>query len=228
MIALKHLLYKYLANNKVGKLLLNLNFNSRFTDTAHYWEKRYRNKGTSGPGSYGNPALYKSGILNKFVAENEIEKVIEFGCGDGNQLKLFHFPSYIGLDVSKTAIEKCIAIFKNDASKCFFLYNPKRFDNESANFKACLCLSLDVIYHLLEDDVFEMYMQHLFRSSTNFVIIYAWDVDGKKNLHVRHRKFTRWTEENIKEWSLVQTIENKSNDPLCDFFIYKKNDTGIN
>ncbi len=222
MMALKHLLYNYLANNKVGRFLLNVNYKLRFRDASHYWEKRYRNKGTSGSGSYGNPAIYKSVILNKFVAENEIEKVIEFGCGDGNQLKKFHFPSYIGLDVSRTAIEKCIDIFKNDASKCFFLYNPKRFDNKSANFKAGLSLSLDVIYHLLEDDVFEMYMKHLFSSSTRFVIIYSWDVDAQRNLHIRPRKFTLWVEKNLEQWSLIQTIKNESPDPICDFFIYQK------
>ncbi len=228
MKTLRSLLYQYLLNNKAGKFLLNESYKLRFKNAAYYWETRYKNKGTSGPGSYGNAAAYKAAILDKFVAENEIEKVTEFGCGDGNQLKEFHFPSYVGLDISKTAIEKCISIFKNDVSKSFFQYDPKIFDAESANFKADISLSLDVIYHLLEDDVFEMYMQHLFKSSTRFVIIYAWDVEGKQNLHVRHRKFTHWIEEHIKQWHLVETIENKTNDPLCDFFIYKKNDTGIN
>lgn len=92
----------------------------------------------------------------------------------------------------------------------------------SASFKADLSLSLDVIYHLLEDDVFAMYTRHLFKSSRKFVIIYAWDVDGKQNLHVRHRKFSDWIKRNLPEWELTRTIENKSTDPFCDFFIYQK------
>jgi hypothetical protein len=217
----KRSLFKSLFNNKIGKFILNANFKSRFPGSMDYWENRYQKKGTSGSGSYGSPAMYKAGILNKFVIENNITKVIEFGCGDGNQLQLFEFPAYLGLDVSITAIEKCIRIFKNDLTKSFFIYNPKGFADNLKTFKADLALSLDVIYHLLEDEVFESYMYHLFSSSTRFVIIYAWDVEGRKNLHVRHRKFTVWIEMNLKEWHLMQAIENKDLQPVCDFFIYE-------
>ncbi len=220
-------LYRSLATIKAVSALFNAAFNARYHSSASYWDRRYKNKRDSGPGSYGPQARYKSQIINKLVAENPIHSVIDFGCGDGNQLKQFHFPSYVGLDISKTAIEKCMSIFKNDLSKSFFMYDPKSFDGEAANFKADLSLSLDVIYHLLEDDVFEMYMHHLFQTSTKFVIIYAWDVEGKRNLHVRHRKFTHWIKMNLEEWQLIQAIENKTTDPVCDFFIYKKNDRSI-
>ena len=43
--------------------------------------------------------------------------------------------------------------------------------------KADLSLSLDVIYHLVEDDVFEYYMRTLFEASNGYVIIYASDSD---------------------------------------------------
>ncbi len=94
MGALRRLLYKSMSNNRIGKVLLNSNFNARFSDAEDYWEHRYKNNGTSGPGSYGDTALYKAGIINKFVTENNISSAIEFGCGDGNQLKEFQFPFY--------------------------------------------------------------------------------------------------------------------------------------
>ena len=211
-----------MANNKIGRFFLKLNFNARFNDTASYWENRYKNNGNSGPGSYGELALYKAGIINKFVSDNNISSVIEFGCGDGNQLKEFQFPSYTGLDVSKTAIEKCTGIFKDDVTKTFFIYSPGEFAAHAESFKADLTLSLDVIYHLLEDDVFETYMNHLFSSSKQFVIIYAWDAEERKRLHIKLRKFTAWIEKNLQEWHLMQTIENKSPHAACDFYIYQK------
>jgi hypothetical protein len=202
--------------------IINGSRNTTFRGSAKYWEKRYRRNGTSGSGSYGKNAEYKANFLNRFVNEQNIESVIEFGCGDGNQLKQFTFSQYIGLDVSVTAIRTCIDIFITDPTKSFFLYNPAAFIDRHPVFKADLSLSLDVVYHLTEDEVFERYMQHLFSSSARFVIIYAWDVDGKRSQHVRHRQFTRWIEENLKEWHLIEKINNGKPEGACDFFIYEK------
>ena len=218
----KRLVYRTFFKNKAGKLWLNANFKLRYKTAAAYWENRYRKKGTSGPGSYGDLAAYKAGIVNKFVTDNKIAKVIEFGCGDGNQLQQFSIPAYIGLDVSQTAIEKCKALFHGDPSKSFFLYDHESFIERVDTLRAGLALSLDVIYHLLEDDVFETYMSDLFACSSGFVIIYAWDVDSPQNLHIRHRNFTKWIEHNIEGWQLIQTIRNETPHPACDFFIYQK------
>lgn len=219
---IKRVLFNFFFNNKAGKFILNVSFKTRFSSSTDYWENRYQNKGTSGVGSYGTLAIYKAGILNKFVIEKKVSTIIEFGCGDGNQLKQFEFPIYVGFDVSMTAIQKCIRIFKNDNTKNFFIYNPKCFLDNLKTFKADLTLSLDVIYHLLEDDVFENYMQHLFSSSERYVIIYAWDIEGKKTRHILHRKFTLWIERNIQYWKLINIIENKSPHPACNFYIYEK------
>ena len=168
------------------------------------------------------PGLNKARVLNKFVIENNVATVLEFGCGDGNQLKEFRFPQYTGLDISKTAIEKCTTLFESDHSKSFFIYDPVDFAGNTHNRKADLTLSLDVVYHLLEDDMFEAYMKQLFSASTRFVIIYAWDVDAQTHFHIRHRKFTQWIHQHMQEWEFVQIIENKTTDPVCDFFIYRK------
>jgi hypothetical protein len=63
--------------------------------------------GTSGPDSYNASAEAKAAFLNEFVRARDVRSVIEFGCSDGNQLSLADYPSYIGLDVSRTAIELC-------------------------------------------------------------------------------------------------------------------------
>lgn len=218
----KKIAYRILTNNKLGDYLVNKGLNISFPGSTAYWENRYHKNGNSGNGSYGKNADYKATILNQFVAENNISTVIELGCGDGNQLKQFRFPSYIGLDVSETAIRKCIKIFENDQSKRFLLYDQDVFVNNKDLLIAELTLSLDVIYHLVEDKVFETYMHRLFSISSRYVIIYAWDVDEGRKYHVRHRKFSEWIASYFPSFQLLQIIKSNPKDSYCDFFIYKK------
>lgn len=132
-----------------------------YTGSAHYWERRYNEGGSSGAGSYGAAAENKSRFLNMFVRENVVRSVIEFSCGDGNQLSLAEYPTYIGFDVSRTAISMCQRSFFGDPTKSFFLYDGCFFTDRAGVFSAELALSLDVIFHLTEDNVFETYLTHL-------------------------------------------------------------------
>jgi hypothetical protein len=205
------------------KKIFFLKSNITFNGSSQYWEKRYRSGGNSGNGSYGDNSIYKSNYLNHFAKEHFISSVIEFGCGDGNQLNGFNFDNYIGLDVSSTAIKNCIDKYKADKSKSFFLYNSFCFHNPQKIINAELSISLDVIYHLIEDSVYVKYLNDLFESSKKYVIIYAWDVEGPQKGHVKHRKFSTYISENLKEWERVD-YESKypKIDGACDFFVYKK------
>lgn len=196
-----------------------------FHSSKQYWEQRYASGGNSGAGSYNAFAEFKAEVLNEFSSENNVRTVIEFGCGDGNQLKVARYPRYIGFDVSGTAIARCRELFASDPSKSFRLMDEYR--GETAD----LVLSLDVIYHLVEDDVFEDYMRKLFAASDRFVIIYASDSEDNSGVdvkHVRHRKFTRWIASNQPGWGLVRHVPNRypyRGDHLtgsfADFFIYQ-------
>jgi len=218
MKSMKQTGYRLLMGNRFSRYLFIKTINLAFPGSATYWEKRYRSKkGNSGVGSFGEKALYKAEFLNRFVAEKGISNVVELGCGDGHQTSYFQFPFYIGLDVSKTAIQKCLERFNGDHSKSFFVFDGKQ-DN-STSPKAELALSLDVIYHLVEDDVYESYMHYLFNAATKYVIIYAWNVDEKRKYHVRHRPFSQWIEDHIRGFQLVERI---SRDTFCDFFVYER------
>jgi SAM-dependent methyltransferase len=185
-----------------------------FPGSASYWEKRYRKNGNSGVGSYGRNAAYKAGVLNEFVRNNNIKSVLELGCGDGNQAMQFDFPGYTGLDISPTAIKKCLDRYKGDPAKQFFI------SGENTNgLKAELALSLDVIYHLVEKEVYENYMKQLFAAATRYVIIYAWNVESEANYHVRHRKFSGWVKNNVSDFTLLNKIENSN---FSDFYIYQR------
>lgn len=208
------------------KLLALIHINAYRFSSAEYWDKRYKENGTSGVGSYSHLAEFKANFLNMFVDKQGIKKVIEFGCGDGNQLRLSNYPEYIGFDVSITSILMCKKLFSDDSSKSFFLSsdNPSTF--------ADLVLSLDVIYHLVEDDVYHCYMQQLFSSSTRYVIIYSSNTiinDKSQSIHVRHRKFTDWINLHAPYFHLVQYVPNeyplrKDNiyGSFADFYVFEK------
>lgn len=194
--------------------------------SSDYWKARYEAGRNSGKGSYNQLAEFKAEILNQFVREQGVETVIEYGCGDGNQLKLINYPSYIGFDISPMAISLCNSAFAEDDTKSF------REMTAYAGEMAQLAVSLDVVYHLVEDSVFEAYMQRLFDSASKYVIIYSSDSDDNgehQARHVRHRKFTHWVSNNMIDWKIFQRIPNRypySGDvktgSFADFYIYAK------
>jgi SAM-dependent methyltransferase len=80
---------------------------SAFPGVAPYWETRYAQGGTSGAGSAGRLAPFKAEVLNAFVEQHGVNTVFELGCGDGTQLTPARYPSYVGVDVSPTAVDLC-------------------------------------------------------------------------------------------------------------------------
>lgn len=200
-----------------------------FPGSSAYWETKYAAGGNSGPGSYGALSLFKSEVVNEFIRRNGVRSVIEFGCGDGNQLTLFDAPRYTGLDVSKTSLRACIDKFRGDSGKSFLLYDPLAYWDGAGVLQADLALSLDVIFHLVEDEIYEQYLRHLFRSARKHVIIYSSDsMQPSDTPQVRHRPVTSWVEDHLRDWTLIQHIPNRyPYDPqypmdtsFADFYIY--------
>ena len=202
-----------------------------FVDSGSYWDDRYAVGGDSGVGSYGKFARFKARTINDFVEKNEIESVVEFGCGDGNQLSLARYPKYIGYDVSENAIALCRKRFENDEDKRFVLLT----EQEGGGERAELCLSLDVIYHLVEDDVFESHMAMLFDAADRFVIVYSSNFDEEERaqgVHVRQRRFSNWIEANRPHWVLVEHVKNEHpyegdyrTGSFADFYVYGREPT---
>jgi hypothetical protein len=187
----------------IGPSLAQLSGKS-FKSSADYWERRYKSGGNSGAGSYSRLAEFKADVLNRFVEQHQISSVIEHGSGDGAQLRLARYPSYTGLDISAKAVEMCRAMFAKDTSKRFLQSGAV-----TAGTVADLALSLDVIYHLVEDPTFDAYMRQLFASARRFVIVYSSNMERDWPAeHVRHRQFTDWIGRNKPEWRLDSTIKN--------------------
>ena len=202
-----------------------------FVDSSQYWNERYQQGATSGTGSYGRLAAFKAEVINSLVREYGLKTVIESGCGDGNQLELAEYPSYLGLDVSPVAVARCSERFKGDDTKAFKLVGD--YAGETAE----LALSLDVIFHLVEDDVFDGYMRALFGAATRYVVIYSSNFEAKPGTlppHVRHRVFTEWVRQNADEWCLVKHLPNRfpgdgktGETSPSDFYVYRKGGEGV-
>ena len=225
---------KHLIKDKVHRLISMFggDATANFPGSQSYWEQRYRKGGNSGTGSHKHLAEYKAGFLNKFVKENRIHTIIEFGCGDGNQLRLSNYPSYFGVDTSKSAVSMCQEIFNHDENKSFSERPPegKKYD---------LSLSIDVIYHLTEDDLFDKYMRDVFHFSDKWIIIYSSDEDQSDFLkkypgciapHVRHRQFSSWIKANAPDWARVHiernpypfSLSHMESTSFADFHIFRK------
>jgi cyclopropane fatty-acyl-phospholipid synthase-like methyltransferase len=216
---------------KIISLIKKEKLSKRNFSSKNYWENRYKQSGNSGAGSYDHLAEFKSEVLNTLLEENKIDSVIEFGCGDGNQLGMLRCKSYIGLDVSVSAIGRCAEKYKTDRSKSFFLYDYRSFIDHGGIFVQDCALSLDVLYHLVEREVYEAYLKHLFSCARRMVVIYAADMEiEQKTSHELYRKFTKDIEQNIEGWKLESVIKNKypaknyddQEGSLADFFIYMR------
>jgi len=181
-------------------------------DYKKYWDNRYRSGDTSGAGSYGKLAKFKTNIINNFLEKHDIKHVAEFGCGDGNQLKSIHYPMYLGLDVAKSSISGCIKAFAHDKKKSFMLYDPALFvNNEYINADLVVCL--DVLYHIIDDRDYIKTLQDIFKCSRKYVILYT-SVDAfkkepyKKGTHVRHRDTLEYLSK-IDQFEIVEIINQK-------------------
>lgn len=196
--------------------------------SAAYWEQRYRGGGDSGAGSYGRLAVFKADVLNALVRDNAVASTMELGCGDGGQLALLDIPGYTGLDVAPTALARCRELFP---AHRFALMGER-----AGLGRAELALSLDVVYHLVEDAVFAEYMAALFDSATRFVVVYASDVEQSwPSQHVRHRRFTAHVAAHFPDWRLAAVIPNAypydatrpDDTSFAAFHIYCRPDEGV-
>jgi hypothetical protein len=184
--------------------------NSSEFNSKEYWENRYKFGDDSGIGSKGIIAQYKAMIINDFIKENNIQTVCELGCGDV-QFMLYDVPEFTGYDVSNFVIERNKRLYKHKFTTLI---------NELTSYD--LTMSLDVILHLIEDDVYYQYMKDLFRLSKKFVIIYSPDRNEIfSGIHNKFRKFTPDVPENFR---LLKMIDNphKGNETQADFYFYLK------
>ena len=141
-------------------------------DYKGYWEKIYESGGTSGAGSYGVLAEFKAEVVNALIQREKLTRVIEFGCGDGNQLQYMNYAEYLGLDVAAASVQLCATKFADDSSKSFMLYTPGLWINRGF-VQADLTVCLDVLYHITDETDFRHTLRDILHSSAKWVVLYT-------------------------------------------------------
>jgi hypothetical protein len=168
-----------------------------FRGSAPYWEKRYATGGTSGAGSYGPAARWKSEVVNRWVADNGVTPVVDLGW--------------------------CIEQYAGDATKSFAAFDPAAWHDPAGWFRADLGLSMEVIFHLVEDEVLDSYLQQLFGAAERFVVICAYDGLMPARAYEHHRPFTPWVVQHAPDWELVEHERHPPEiDLLSDLYLYRR------
>lgn len=205
---MKNLIKKFPATRLVSGYLWKLRNARKASVSRAFWENRYSEGGTSGPGSYGQLADFKSRTINDVISRYSVKSIIDFGCGDGNQIRDLTRIDYLGIDVSEDAVKRCRSAFAGDPNKNFVI--AEKYNGETAD----AAMSLDVLFHLVEDSVYENYMTTLFNCANRIVLIYASNFEElclnplATPTHVRHRKFQDWVAKNFPQWKLEEQIRN--------------------
>ncbi|MEI7794653.1 MAG: class I SAM-dependent methyltransferase, partial [Thermoleophilia bacterium] len=172
-------------------------------DPADYWNSRYSAGGTSGAGSYGEDAAWKAATVNAIVADNAVESVLEFGCGDGHQLSLLKVPEYVGLDISDEAVRLCRERHRTDPTKSFRTWTPGAPVHQGP---FDLVLALEVLMHIIDDDAFCQTLDAIFASSRRLVVIQtplAPVSEYRQGSHEHHRDLLPYLAPHLASFDLT-------------------------
>lgn len=180
-------------------------------NSKQYWERRYSQGGDSGTGSYNQAATIKADYINSVIEKYSIKTINDLGHGDGNQISLLKGDfKYFGYDVSSSVRNRCIHKFKDDRRYTFL-------DSLDTMSKADLAMSIDVLYHLTEWDVYEQYLKRLF-SLGDYVLIYGMNKEIEGDRHVVARPFDELIQRVYDNFTLIDTA--KGSHPDVEFYLY--------
>ena len=150
-----------------------------------YWESRYLSgRRGSGEGSRGAAARRKAAFVNRLTDRYRVNRIIDWGCGDGEVARRLKVRRYVGLDVSAAALDICRG--RVSLPRTTWLH----FDGIRAPKlpPAGLALSLDVLFHLTDDVLYRRHLGLLFGSAP-LVCIHSSNSDEAGEAHVLHREF---------------------------------------
>lgn len=111
-------------------------------------------------------------------------------------------------------------------------YDPEHFFNQQGGIQYEMAMSLDVLYHLIEEGIWMRHIDQLFQTAKRYVVIYAEDCDRDRGVHMRSRSFSPYIAKIAPDWVLDFKVDNPypydgsdyESGSVSDFFIYRKKD----
>lgn len=201
----------------------------RIRGSRDYWDARYGSGGdsrsltASAAASTGVYPFRTGFLLSLFEgALAPVASVLDMGVGDGLQAyalaqRCRSIERYIGVDLSKVVVEVLNRDLPSNWSEvqgfegrehldlAFFAYSGLSLPEEVLRRWFDVALSLQVIMHILEDELFHAYMSMLFGplGSWRFVVLHADNKPHEQTNHLRGWRFTDWLEQHAPEWELI-------------------------
>ena len=180
----------------------------------NWWDSRYASGGHSGAGSYDANYSFKRDYINAVIRRFKIQSIIDFGCGDGSQIKQIDVAAYQGIDISSSVVNRCRKLYEHNSNFSFDVYD------EFTMGKYDLAMSLDVLYHVVEPDQYDLYLNRLF-SHSRYSLIYANAIPRSDN--TAHMLFRDHIYEIRRRGFPVRMIEKVMNPliPTVGFLLYE-------
>jgi len=151
-----------------------------------YWEDRYKKGQNSGSGSYGQNADFKAEIVNRVIDEYKCKDMVEFGCGDANQMNLFKRIPYVGYDISPTIITQNRAKYKNMKDVIFQDIDMGCTFDKFKDISICV----DVLFHLTIEEDWLKLIDHVCNAAKKVIVI-TTNTEEVKEEYFPHVNFKR-------------------------------------
>lgn len=133
------------------------------------WNKHYENGGKSAEdNNYLEPTRWKHDILNRYYTPGK-DTIIDVGCGDLQFWNGYLRPEdrYMGIDISQEIINRHR---KNHPNQHFITSSSDQGWDISADVVICI----DMLYHILDDDVYIKTLQNIKRYAKRNILIFTW------------------------------------------------------
>ncbi len=145
-----------------------------------------------------------------------IESVVDWGVGDGTVLDgITRGVRYLGLDVSETAVDR---LRRRYASLPLWDFEQVTEDYSGPYDLHELSLSMDVLFHLIDDQHYWAYLNNLFGHASRYVIIYSTNYGPARTArHVLRRRFTPDVAASFPEWELLKSADDPG---VAGFYVY--------
>ncbi len=163
---------------------------------------------------------YQCNFLNRFIRQNDVADLIQFGCADSKLPQRLKVGAYLGVDAAPEVVAQC----RQSA------YNPTRqfvaAGELPAGAAADLALSIQAIRRLVAEVEFNAHFRALFDTARRHVIIQG--NDGGPGWGGDARRFTAHVQRYFPAWRLAAQLPSPFPPAAAagDFFVYARGETG--